>query len=492
MRIKKTTEKYELLFLDTFQKINNQSSYIFTASIIVVSIGVLFSFLISLILSDSLTKPIRKLTETLYEVENGNLKVRSDIDTHDEIGRLANALNKMSDQLDSSFNILHYLQSLLQSILNSVPSIVIAVDSDTSITHWNHRAEELTGITDGNAKGRHFNEVFPDSIINKKAIIEVVKSRKQQEFSKIERLINQNIRYLNLSIYPHKNIDIEGAVIVIRDVTESVKIERMMIQSEKMLSVGGLAAGMAHEINNPLAGMIQSANVMANRLGGKINIPANIKAAEEAGISVDAINNYMEARGILRMISSINDSGRRVAKIVDNMLSFARKDDNQKSSHQPEALMDTTLDLAGADYDLKKQYDFRQIIIRKNYEKNLPPIPCEKSKIQQVLLNILRNGAQAMQDSKTEKPQFTIRIYLKKTEQMVCIEIEDNGPGMDETIKKRIFEPFFTTKPQGEGTGLGLSVSYFKVKCMQNPTRDRARYSLLCFLFKGESIANNL
>jgi len=90
-------------------------------------------------------------------------------------------------------------------------------------------------------------------------------------------------------------------------------------------------------------------------------------------------------------------------------------------------------------------------------------VPCEGAKIQQVVLNILRNGAQAMQEGGTRNPSFLIRMRIEKYREMFCLEIEDNGPGMDEAVRKRVFEPFFTTKPVGVGTGLGLSVSYFIV-----------------------------
>ena len=86
---------------------------------------------------------------------------------------------------------------------------------------------------------------------------------------------------------------------------------------------------------------------------------------------------------------------------------------------------------------------------------------CEGAKIQQVLLNILRNGAEAMQKAAIEKPTFTVRTRFEPEGGWVFIEIEDNGPGIDEATRRRIFEPFFTTKKAGEGTGLGLSVSYF-------------------------------
>ena len=238
-------------------------------------------------------------------------------------------------------------------------------------------------------------------------------------------------------------------------------MEEMVIQSEKMLSVGGLAAGMAHEINNPLAGMIQTTRVMANRLDKNSRIPANLKAADAAGISMEAIGAFMEARGIDGMIDTILESGKRVAGIVSNMLSFARKSDAQVSYHRLPDLMDKTLELAAADYDMKKKYDFKLIEIVKAYADNLPPVPCERAKIQQVLLNILRNGAEAMQSNQDRTPRLILRAYAQEKSQMVCLEIEDNGPGMEEAVRKRVFEPFFTTKPVDVGTGLGLSVSYF-------------------------------
>ncbi|MCP4693368.1 MAG: histidine kinase, partial [Desulfobacterales bacterium] len=208
------------------------------------------------------------------------------------------------------------------------------------------------------------------------------------------------------------------------------------------------------------AGMMQTANVMAGRLLTE-SMPANERAAVEAGASMAVIRRFMEIRGVPGMIKTINESGRRLAAIVDNMLSFARKGDDRTSSYALSDLLDKTLALAATDYDLKKRYDFKKIKVRKEYEDNLPPAPCESAKIQQVLLNLLRNGSQAMQDAGIENPGFIVRTRFEEKRGMVRIEIEDNGPGMDEATRKRVFEPFFTTKPVGVGTGLGLSVSYF-------------------------------
>ena len=125
------------------------------------------------------------------------------------------------------------------------------------------------------------------------------------------------------------------------------------------------------------------------------------------------------------------------------------------------ALLDQTLDLIKTDYDMKKHYDFKRIEILREYDAGVVPVPCEASKLQQVFLNILKNGAEAMAENRdnAERSRFTLRV--KSEGSWVRVEIEDNGPGMEAETRRRIFEPFFTTKSEGQGTGLGLSVSYF-------------------------------
>lgn len=261
------------------------------------------------------------------------------------------------------------------------------------------------------------------------------------------------------SDFIYRNGRLKGARVVVHDITERKKIEGLMIQTEKMMSVGGLAAGMAHEINNPLAGMMQNAQVIHNRLSQ--NLPANETAAKEVGTSMAVIKNFMEKRGILKQLEHINQAGGNAAKIVNNMLSFVRKTDSIKTKHHLNTLIEATLDLAQNDYNLKKKYDFKQIEIIREYSPDVPKVLCEPSKIQQVLFNLLKNASESMgsEKSREKTPILILRLYTKQ--KAVCIEIEDNGPGMDHPTRKRIFEPFFTTKSVDQGTGLGLSVSYF-------------------------------
>ncbi|MBI9099161.1 MAG: HAMP domain-containing protein, partial [Spirochaetaceae bacterium] len=453
--------KYEEYYLETFREVNNKAYLSLIISIIVVITGTVLSLFISIILSRSIARPILTLTDTLREVEKGNFEVHSNINSNDEIGLMSNAVNRMSGELGTSFKNLTFLKSLLNSILDSVDSIVIAVDEKMNVSHWNHNAVLLTGIETTNAIDKELDEIFPEEILSRGIVQTAIAESRQKEIFKKSVFYREKTHYFNVAIYPHKNPGLNGVVIVIQNVTEQILIEEVMVQSEKMLSVGGLAAGMAHEINNPLAGMIQTANVMSKRLDNKSLISANIKAAEEAGITMEGLRKYIVSRGIPRMIESINMAGQQITEIVHNMLSFSRRDDNRRSSQNIEELIDKTLKLAETDYDMKKNYDFRQIKIIKEYEKNLPPIICENSKIQQVILNILRNGAQAMQSEKSDNHQFIVRIRSIEERNRITIEIEDNGPGMDEEVRKRVFEPFFTTKPIGIGTGLGLSVSYF-------------------------------
>ncbi len=206
---------------------------------------------------------------------------------------------------------------------------------------------------------------------------------------------------------------------------------------------------------------MQSASVIKSRLEN-LEMKSNHKAASEVGVSIDQIRSFMSKRDILRMLGAIDESGKRVAEIVDNMLSFARQSDVTFSTHQPTQLMDKILELAATEYDLTNHYDFKNIKIIKEYEKDLPMILCEGSKIQQVVLNILRNGAQAM-NSQDKGGDYTSTFVLKlaREKNMLRIEIQDNGPGMDKNTQLKIFEPFYTTKPLGIGTGLGLAVSYF-------------------------------
>ncbi|MCK5078080.1 MAG: PAS domain S-box protein, partial [Calditrichia bacterium] len=141
------------------------------------------------------------------------------------------------------------LQNYLSNIINSMPSMLIGVNPEGKITQWNNKAEEVTGIKEKEVEGKMLTDVLPHMKKDLKKIKESITTRKITSNTKKPRLVNNEICYEDVTIYPLTSNGVTGAVIRIDDVTEKVNIEEMMIQSEKMLSIGGLAAGMAHEIN---------------------------------------------------------------------------------------------------------------------------------------------------------------------------------------------------------------------------------------------------
>ncbi|MFH1139569.1 MAG: PAS domain S-box protein [Pseudomonadota bacterium] len=355
---------------------------------------------------------------------------------------------------------LRRLRNFLSNIIDSMPSVLIGVDPKGKVTQWNHWAELETGVPAPRAAGRSIDEVFPRLAPLLDKVHEAMQERRSHHESNRVGRRESETKFEDVTIYPLVANGVEGAVIRLDDVTDRVRLEEMMVQSERMLSVGGLAAGIAHEINNPLAGIMQNAQMLEKRLMD--DLPANRRAAEEAGTSLAAIRAYMDARGVVNMLGNINESGRRAASIVKNMLGFARRGENVIQRYNMAEIVDQALELARADFSLKNKYDFKKIEIIREFDHPLPMVPCERNKIQQVLLNLFKNGAEAMSAGLAEgaaSPRIVIR--LKNQNDAIQMEIEDNGPGMDEKTRRRVFEPFFTTKPVGKGTGLGLSVSYF-------------------------------
>ncbi len=406
------------------------------------------------------------------------MKYRLEIHSSDEMGALGNAFNSLADSTETAISNLEKsklnvedsnvsLRAMLSNIINSMPSIIIGVDTQTRVTLWNTEAHTLTGKSFDKAENQMLFEVFPLLKKEKSIVFQALENGEIKKEQRIEITLNNEQLFYDVTVYPLISKTIDGAVIRIDNITDRIKMEEMMIQTEKMQSIGNLAAGMAHEINNPLAGIIQSVQVIQNRI--KPDMAKNQQAANHLGVDLKKFNTYMENRNIFQMLSSILDAGRRAADIVSNMLTFSRKSDSSYSKWAISALLNQTIDIMEKDYDFNKRVDFKKVKIIRDYSSSLPHVSCDVSKIQQVFFNILKNGAHAMMNNpENTPPEFNIQVSLDLDS--VLIKIQDNGPGMDEDTKVRIFEPFFTTKSVGVGTGLGLYISYFIVVENHNGT----------------------
>ncbi len=215
---------------------------------------------------------------------------------------------------------------------------------------------------------------------------------------------------------------------------EKETLNQQMIETGKLATVGELAAGIAHEINNPVAIMVEEAGWIGDLLED-----------EDLGES----ENQGE---ILRALSQIRTQGRRCKEITHKLLSFARKTDSTIKDVQ---INDLIREIVALSTQMAK---YNKVTITTEFHPNLPYVMLSPSEMQQVMLNLINNAMDAM-----EKTGGTVHIATKLSQlekEHIVITVEDDGPGIPEANLSRIFDPFFTTKPVGRGTGLGLSICY--------------------------------
>ncbi|PLY01222.1 MAG: hypothetical protein C0622_07630 [Desulfuromonas sp.] len=358
---------------------------------------------------------------------------------------------------------LHEIRSYLQEIIDSMPSILIGVDTEMRVTLWNRRAEQESSLQAVQARGMFMWEVCalfdPDLYLPR--LKEALQKRKPVRLSKVrsrKKTPEGNSRYFDIMIYPLARREGVGAVVHLDDVSERVYIEEMMIRSEKMQTVGNLASGLAHEINNPLAAIMQSAQVMERRLSPEVS--KNVAVAQELGTTIEVITSYAQQRGLDKMLQSITEAGRRAAEIVTDMQTFSRYDGTHFTYCSLAELTEEALAMIGRDYDMRHRHNIKRMKIVRHF-KEIPQVFCDASQLRQALYNLMKNAAQAAAtDDGT--PQLVVRI-APHGERQVSLKVEDNGPGMDSETLDRIFDPFYSARQIESKRGMGLSIVYFIV-----------------------------
>ncbi|WP_339475558.1 sensor histidine kinase [Pseudomonas sp. RL_5y_Pfl2_73] len=473
-----------------------------TASLGILIFSVLLWLIIARQIKRLITQPIHQLEELSRQVtREENYALRAARGNHDEIGSLAEAFNTMLSRIEAREQQLKRarddsqaaydqaqglaeetrhtnrklelevqvrskiekkltgFQNYLNSIIDSMPSALIALDEQLYVTQWNQEASALSGTRLDEALNQPIFLAFEPL---KPYLPQLKQTVEQHTVAKIERVTwtkDDEARHYALTFYPLMGGTGRGVVIRIDDITQRLSLEEMMVQSEKMLSVGGLAAGMAHEINNPLGAILHNVQNIRRRLSP--DLPKNLEQAEQLGIDLPVVNRYLQSREIPLLLDGIQQAGARAAKIVTHMLSFSRRSTRQMAPCDLPALIDQAVDIAGNDFDLAIGFDFKGQAITRQFDPNLGPVPGTANELEQVLLNLLKNAAQAIHQRQDDSEPGRIILRTRLNPPWAEIQVEDNGIGMSENVRKRTFEPFFTTKEIGQGTGLGLSVSYF-------------------------------
>jgi len=408
-----------------------------------------------------MVRPLSELTSAVATLEQGGKPPTIRQQGVREIQKLTQSFEQMAETISRRDYNLRQLHLLLRSVIDSLSPLLLAVDQGGRVTLWNLQAVNYCGET--LAEGQLISDVLAWLPVDFVQIEQAVKASQPLLIKQLKMVRGDQQRNFELSCTPLVDEVHQGAVLKIEEVTERLQIAKALAQSEKMLSIGGLAAGIAHEINNPLAGIMQNAQVLENRLNPALS--RNVEVASQCGIQMVNLDNYLEQRGIKKMLQGIRSSASQAAKIVENMLEFSRGSRAVERSGFEKVdladLIDKTLALLNSDFDLRQGYDFRQVRIERNFAASLPLVSCEGALIQQVIFNILKNCAQAFGYGWDQVATPCVRLLLTQAGETLKLVIEDNGPGMTVEVKQRIFEPFYTTKEVGQGTGLGMSVSYY-------------------------------
>jgi PAS domain S-box-containing protein len=374
-------------------------------------------------------------------------------DEEGEIDAVVTVVQDITEQVEAEARVLQ-LQYLLQNITDSMPLAMVTLDPEGRVLLWNPAAEALTGVNAEQVHDKIVWQAYPQFERYQDLFEQVLRERRVVHLNREALVTAEGEVYRDVSAFSLMANGVEGVGLCLDDVTERVRLEEMMLQSAKMASVGGLAAGVAHEINNPLGVIMQCAQML------HISLDATRERTRQSlrrhRVDVEGLAAYLEERGVDEYVEGIRSTSERAAKIVADLLSFSRKSSSKTAPCDLGQLVERTIDLAAADYDLKRKYDFKRIEIVREFSPGLPPVVCDEQQIQQVVLNLVRNSAQAMAQDRQGGVQPRLTLRTSAQGEWVRLEVEDNGPGVPEELRLRLFEPFVTTKVVGEGTGLGL------------------------------------
>lgn len=465
-----------LIYLVPASKIYSAIFYSFLSNLIIAIIVVSIIFLvIHYVMNRYILRPISSIINSIttynmlekefpsYEHHAAKFK---------EFNRLITAVNytikknnSQSQYLEKSTRKLLKVQDYLYHIFNALPLTIFIIDKEGNILNFNASAREILKHSPSSLYNEKIGSIFPELNEISKFINESHNQKNKSETKQMQDfyipskkiIINDNIQYFNLHLYPFFTEQYNDYLLQMENITEKIQLDEMSLHTEKMKTLGSITSGIAHELNNPLGIINQNTQNAIRRLSPEIEKNRNI--AIRYGIDLEKVSLYIKERGIAGYFEEIRLASQRAGKIIRNMLNFSRDTHGEFDICNPGEVINETIRLIRMDDQLKKEYSSQEIQIEINHEKEDVSIHCIRIEIQQVLLNIIKNAIQAIGENKSPIKKIFIETSIDKV--FYQILIRDNGPGIDESIMNKIFNPFFSTKEVGHGTGLGLSVSYY-------------------------------
>jgi signal transduction histidine kinase len=358
------------------------------------------------------------------------------------------------------------IQEFFSSIIESMPSALITVDADLHIKQINENALAISNAVDASVLNTAVFESFPMLQDYANEIITALKESRTVTLERVPYLDGDLNSYYKVSCYPLSAIP-DVVVIQIDDVTQRELLEQRVLQTEKMHSMDGLAAGIAHEVNNPLSAIINGVQNISRRLS--LTRQANLETAAALDVDLGKIKEYLEQREITFFLESIEEGALRASNIVSNMLKFSISEVNSSELCNINLLLEQALKFVEKDYTLNNLKSFTDIKIELKLDSTLPQIKVLPMELQQVFVNLLRNAEQAISARKLEAPedyQGKITIETKIEAGVVTVVVGDNGCGMNDKVQRKVFDPYFSTRQKTGGHGLGLSTVYRIIKTL--------------------------
>jgi len=341
---------------------------------------------------------------------------------------------------------------------HSFTDIVTLQDSSMRIVKVNRAGCDLLGLPCDQLIGRHCHELFRgiDEPCPNCPLLGTQKTFQPYTGEMYHEKLGKTFLVSAAPVMDDAG-NLEYIAHVAKDISQWKKMEQQLFLNEKMTTIASLAAGVAHEINTPLSAVLQSLELVQRGLDP--DNENNRQAADKYNFSLTDLQAYLDEKELNFFIDGARQSAITAGEIIKNLLEFSRPSTRQVGPVDLRELIHTTLQLAQADYELKKEYKILNVDMVEEYSPELGLVPCVRMEIEQVLLNLVKNAVQAMA-SNDNGEQRRLILRTKKVGDTAHIEVVDNGPGIEKAIMSMIFDPFYTTKDVGKGTGLGLTVSY--------------------------------